>query len=551
MSVKYVGHIGRLETPQSEPIPGEQQIANAAGGYVYQIDKWARLERFLILGTDGGTYYASEKKLTRENATVVDACAAEDAARTVRTIVEISDAGRAAKNDPAILALAIVASSADTSTRALALAELPKVCRIPTHLFHFLAYCKAMRGWSRGLRRAVREWYARWDVDHLAFEVAKYQQRDGWSNRDAFRLSHLELPEPQQAVMRWAMGLPLGEREVAKKNANATFKYRAAGELPAILRAYDEIKALVEKDSATRATLDKVVEYITTYKLTREMLPSETLNSPLVWDALLDEMKPEAMIRNLGKMSAVELLKPMSTATSMVIATLKNRDALKKARIHPIFVLNAMRVYAKGQGDKGSLMWKPVQQIVDALDEAFYLCFDNVTPTNKRLMLAVDISGSMDSSYIAGTALSAREASAALALVTASVEPSYAIYGFDTNFAPIPISPRQRLDDVIRIMCRLHMGGTDCALPMIHAQKLGLEIDAFAVYTDNETWAGSIHPSQALRRYRQSSGIASKLAVVGMTATECSIADPNDRGMMDFVGFSTATPEALGTFIRE
>jgi 60 kDa SS-A/Ro ribonucleoprotein len=42
------------KTSQREPIPGETQVLNSAGGYVYEIDKWDRLNRFLILGTEGG-----------------------------------------------------------------------------------------------------------------------------------------------------------------------------------------------------------------------------------------------------------------------------------------------------------------------------------------------------------------------------------------------------------------------------------------------------------------------------------------------------------------
>jgi len=44
----------------------------------------------------------------------------------------------------------------------------------------------------------------------------------------------------------------------------------------------------------------------------------------------------------------------------------------------------------------------------------------------------------------------------------------------------------------------LPFGRTDCALPMVWALRKGLEIDHFCVYTDNETWAGTIHPHQAL-----------------------------------------------------
>ena len=58
------------EQPQSEPILGRESemVKNNAGGYVFQIDAFARLDRFLILGSEGGTYYAQERPLTLENA---------------------------------------------------------------------------------------------------------------------------------------------------------------------------------------------------------------------------------------------------------------------------------------------------------------------------------------------------------------------------------------------------------------------------------------------------------------------------------------------------
>jgi 60 kDa SS-A/Ro ribonucleoprotein len=114
----------------------------------------------------------------------------------------------------------------------------------------------------------------------------------------------------------------------------------------------------------------------------------------------------------------------------------------------------------------------------------------------------------------------------------------------------IPISSRMRLDDVIKAIEKVPMGGTDCALPMIWAEHAKATIDSVAIYTDNETWAGDIHPHQALQSYRRSSGRATKLAVVGMTATECSIADPSDAGMLDFVGFDAAAPQLMADFFR-
>ena len=74
-------------------------------------------------------------------------------------------------------------------------------------------------------------------------------------------------------------------------------------------------------------------------------------------------------------------------------------------------------------------------------------------------------------------------------------------------------------------------------------------MDVFVVLTDSETWANPyIHPAQALREYREWSGIPAKLIVVGMVSSGFSVADPNDAGTLDVVGFDTAAPQLMAQF---
>jgi len=83
---------------------------------------------------------------------------------------------------------------------------------------------------------------------------------------------------------------------------------------------------------------------------------------------------------------------------------------------------------------------------------------------------------------------------------------------------------------------------------MLYALDKGRKIDHFVIYTDSETWAGDIHPAQALRRYRERTGIDARLTVVGMVSNGFSIADPNDPGMLDVVGFDAAAPQLMADF---
>lgn len=94
-----------------------------------------------------------------------------------------------------------------------------------------------------------------------------------------------------------------------------------------------------------------------------------------VWAALLENMPMTAMIRNLGKMSTIGLLKPLSANAATVCKRLKDETLLKRARIHPFNVLLALKTYESGRGDKGKLQWEVNQTIVQALDSAFYASF--------------------------------------------------------------------------------------------------------------------------------------------------------------------------------
>jgi 60 kDa SS-A/Ro ribonucleoprotein len=143
------------------------------------------------------------------------------------------------------------------------------------------------------------------------------------------------------------------------------------------------------------------------------------------------------------------------------------------------------------------------------------------------------------------------KASAALALVAANTEKNSIFVAFSTSLVQLDIKPEMRIERLMGEMQKIHFGGTNCSLPMLAAKKNRIhDIETFAVFTDSETWAGDVHPSQALEAYRNATSIPSKLVVVGMVSNGFSIADPNDAGMLDVVGFDTATPDLISTFSR-
>ena len=413
--MSYLKRLGTRRPAQSMPIRGAGQVPISAGGYAWAVDEWERLRRFLVLGSEGGSYYASEQTLTRENATAVEACIAADGPRAVAEIVRVSREGRAPKNDPALFALAIAAGLGDELTRKAALEALPEVVRTGTHLFQFAAFVEGFRGWGRSLRRAVGRWYAARSPEALAYQAVKYRQRAGVTHRDLLRLAHpaasvsagnptLEVSPEHRRLFEWIV------------------RGGDTGGLPRIIEGFVRVQAA--------GTDTEAAALVREYGLPREAVPTERLSRP-VWEALLEDMPMTAMIRNLATMTRVGLLEPRSVAAKAVVEQLGDAERLRKARVHPIAVLAALRTYASGRGARGRGHWTPVREVVDALDAAFYASFGNVEPTGKRLLLALDVSGSMTYGEVAGVPrLTPRDASAALALVTAATEADYEIVGF-------------------------------------------------------------------------------------------------------------------------
>lgn len=517
-------------TPQAQGAD-ERQVPNSAGGYSFHAPDLARLHRFLTLGTEGGTYYVRERDLTAKAAGLVVQMAKDGNPALIDETVKISQAGRAPRNNPALFAIAAAGSLGPEDARRKALTALPLVARTGSHLLTFTAYAEQFRGWGPMLCKAVGRWYNDRELSEVAYQVLKYKQRGGWSQRDLMRLAHFGRT-PVEGSRRKFYDYVMKGSEFRKDD------------IPQLLHAYQAVWA---PDAGKREWV-RAIE--AERSLSWEMLPSQALALPEVWEALIGSGLPmTALIRNLGRLTALGVLKPMDDLTARVAARLADPEQLRKARIHPVSLLVALRTYAGGHGARGSGSWTPVTAVCDALDAGFYASFAAAEPSGKRTVLGVDVSGSM-TSPVSGLPLTCREVAAALALVTASTEPNTAVMGFCRQFTPLDISPRMRLDDAIRKTSGLRFGGTDCALPMLWALRNGIQADHFSVFTDSETWAGSMHPHQALQLYRQETGIPARLSVVGMTSTDFTIADPLDPGSMDVAGFDAAVPKLLADFAR-
>ena len=519
-------------TPQTQPLPGREaeMVKNHAGGFVFKLDAWSYLDRFLILGSESPFYYASVEKLTKDAAKNVLACIKLDGIKTVNRIVEISQAGRAPKNDSAVFALALCAINGDEATVTAAYASLQKVCRTGTHLFQFVAAIDELGKWNAAAKRGIASWYTKRKEDKLAVQLLKYQSRNGWAHRDVLRLAHVKpTNDVQSALFRYSVK---GSEAIEVNTV-----------VPQLLIDFETLKRGVDAKTAI-----KLIE--SNPDITWEMIPTELHRNPAVMSALVNTMGMTALIRKLGQLTNIGVIKPMSNDLQLIVGKLTDVEAIKSGRVHPITILNAFNQYENGHGDKGSLTWTPSQQILDALNDVFYESFNFIESTGLGHLIGVDCSGSMWGSRVSSAPnLTSAEVAAVMALAVAKREPNHWIGGFNNKMSELKITPSMRLDAVLAVMQKFNWGSTDCSLPMRHALDNGMDnVSKFVVITDNETYAGKMQPVEALSRYRQKHVKNAKLIVCGTSVTKFTIADPKDPGMLDIAGFDSAAPQLIQSF---
>lgn len=504
-----------------------RQIQNNTGGFVYEIDDKSRLERFLILGTDGGTYYVSEQDLTAQNVSWLEKLIQRSPDLILDVIFDVSTNGRAYRNTAAIFVLAMILNHGDDEAKARAVAITPQIARTATMVYDLAKFIDGLGGWGRAKRRAVASWFTTKTPDQLSYQAVKYRQRNGWTLRDLMRLSHPVGVDP--IVGNFILGKSKNE-----------------------IDRFPTLHGFTQMQSA--ATVQDVVRLLNqTPNLPWEAIPTQFLKEADVWKTLFynGSLSGQALLRNVIRLSRIGAFNDLQFAGDYA-KKLTDSEMISKTLLHPVQYLLASVTYDRGQMDRTGYSsqrrkdWTTNAKIKGALDDGFYQSFKNVEPSGKRIRIGVDVSSSMSWGSAVGADVTAAEGAAAMAMVLARTEEYVEILGFAHTLKDLQISSRDSLSEVLRKTRDMNFGWTN---PSLLIDKAGSKIDAFIVITDNEVNSGN-HPSLSLKRYRQQTGLDSKLVVMGMTATNFSIADPTDRGMLDVCGFDSNVPKVVTDFMK-
>jgi len=514
-------------TPQNKPIPGRESamIQGRSGGYMFAAGIWQTLRRCLLIGTAQSTYYANKRELTDDFVETLNEVISLDPKRVAEEIVYASD-GRSINNSASILALVLL-SMGDTPDAKQAFRKIfPQVIRTGSHFYEWLNYTKSMRGFGKVIKEVGTAWLSREDVTGLAYQMLKYQQRQGFSNRDALRLFHVKpATEEHERLYNWIVN---GWSELPKSIPSESTKQ---------IWWYEWLKRNPEQTHRA----------IQEGRLTHEMAAPVGQMDRQAWQLLFETMPIGAMLRNLGSLTNLGVLRIDSVENlERLEAVLNHKQYLRKGRIHPIDVLKALKTYSSGgKLGRSKKTWTPVSRITDILEKALELSFEVVEPTKQVFLHAVDISGSMSYGVVDSVGLNCCEIATAMALVTAKAEPNYAIRGFSTKFIDLGIAKRDSFRSALQKASNQNFGGTDASVAYDWAIKNKFKADIICFWTDNESWAGKKHPAQALKEYRQKVNPNAKAVYITLAPYNITLVDPQDKNSWDLAGFDPGIPRLI------
>lgn len=530
------------------------------------------LRKYLCLGTFEGLLISNNTSIDLEkciDSLIVEGCGCE----VVEMLQNFRSENRTPKRDAILFALATCCRCCHLETKKKAYNALPDICQNPADLFQFLSFYRSLgvgSGWGRAHRRAVAKWYLGYEkqdgqkktkeedeMKKMVYHFFKYQSRHGWSHKDVFRLCHFKKEKLDEKVMVKYMVLvftsPKNGRERGKEWLNEVKKSTPEDKH----RKFDELENLVEWYIKAQKckSMNVIIDLIDTYDIPREVVPSEMLNYKTVWKALLRRMPFTALIRNLGKMSNLDVFERGSFEENLTIQKLTNPENIQRSKVHPFTLLVALTQYRKGRGELGSLTWAVNPYISQALEDAFYLSFKSIsTVKEKSYLIAVDLNGAMNAPVIGSPTVSALDAAAALTMATVRCGDKCSVVAFSskegTPLQGVDLGETDSLSDVLEKFAVISPGKVDCSLLLTEATKakngkssILPKTDVFIVYTGFKT-DFSKDAAKLLHEYDKNSRFV--LCSLSNSLFQTSL----NPKLLEIAGFDSHTPNIINEFVR-
>lgn len=484
--------------PATEAFEGS--VPTAEGMQVKAVDQLTELRRYLVLGVYSNFYHDQGEIIKKFESLVTDLLETRDyrmICSAIEMAQEIYDNSYYLDLDTVLYFFVLVSQS--RIYKQYTFAFIPKL-RNGSHFLLFMKLLDMKRGWGRGIRASVQEWYERQGTG-IYWQLMKYSKRWGISHKDVVFKAH---PKLDAQVFNTIMG-----------NAD----------VPDLVQAVQEAQNVNTEQA-------RVIELIRQFSLTHEMVNPVHL-SKKVWQILIEESPNfHAVLWNLGKWTAQEVL---SKDIKQQVLT-----AIQRGTRH-MNVFDYIKAYYRyGNGFGKNFRWEPDREILRTLEQSFLNAVENLNfQVDARVTYAVDISGSMTwgafSSQPTKFGVSASTAAATVLYTLLRTTPDHRVLSFDTEAQPFPVTAGMNLTEIRNLCERANGGGTDHSSVIRYLLKNNVDTDVLVFLTDNEQTTG-YNMGDMIKRYEQQVGHKVKVINIAMVPANFTAAYA-DHGVFEIAGF--------------
>jgi len=425
---------------------------NNAGGLAYTLSDEGALATLCCTGTFHNTFYVDSHKQLED---VLKLCEKVNPVFIAKSAL-YSRLKAYMKDMPCVL-LAILL----TKDTVLFKQVFPRVVDSAKMIRSFVQILRSgvvgRKSFGTVVTKCVRKWFDGWDDANRFFNSTVGNNP---SIGDIVRLAHVK-PKNEEfsALYAYLCGFPYNHDH-----------------LPENVKRYELLKKNYSEGIYWNDLPEINFQYLTSVKLTPQNWKSIARNAS--WQTT--RMNLNAFARNGVFDSDVEGAYD-ANMVGLIMERLRDPNEIARSKVFPYSLLMAYK------------MTENIPQLVrDALQDAMEISTQNVPTIEGRVIVAIDSSGSMDSSVTGnrGSATSRVTCSDVAGLVAAAIKRKNhdaVIIAFDTTATVIDINHRDSTMSIAQQLSRAG-GGTDISSCIRLCNERKIKGDMFIVVSDNESW---------------------------------------------------------------
>lgn len=431
-------------------LPPKADAINHAGGTAYRMESRHALAQYAATGCLNSTFYASaEDQLTE----ILELVSRVDAEFIAKTAVFARTQGFM-KDLPALLCA--VLSIRDPELMNVIFHRVIDSTRMLRNFAQIIRSGKIGRK-SLGTRpkRLIKQWLENRSLDQL-FEESVGQAP---SLADIIKMTH---PRPDGRAREALYGYLIGRE-------------RSLDELPPCVREFELYKTLKIREGIQPP--DVPFQFLTSLELGREE-----------WKAIARRAPWQMTRMNLNTFLRHEVFDEKAMV-GLIAARLRNRKAIRSAKVFPYQLMTAYASAAPGMPPA----------ILDALQDALEIALENVPRLSGRVLVFLDVSGSMHSPVTghrrgATTVVRCVDAAALIAAALARTNRNTRVVPFSDDVVDVRLNRRDSVMTSARVLASLPPGGTNCSAPLRSMNRQHEKADLVAYISDNQSWVDSKAP---------------------------------------------------------